>query len=186
MSKIPPHAKKVFQGDVYEIYQWPQQMFDGTVKTFEVAKRLPGVSIIATHQDKIVILHQRQPNTDWHHTLPGGYMDKPGENPLEAAERELLEETGLKSEQIFHWKTYNPGGRLDSDLHFFIAPNCQKIAEQSLDGGEEIVVQFVDFEEFLEFAHHENFHSRSLIIEMLKAKLDPNHKNEFKKLIFKE
>jgi 8-oxo-dGTP pyrophosphatase MutT (NUDIX family) len=34
--------------------------------------------------------------------LPAGLLDKPGENPLEAARRELLEEGGLEAEEWVH------------------------------------------------------------------------------------
>ena len=32
--------------------------------------------------------------------LPAGLLDKPGEDPLEAARRELLEEAGLEAERV--------------------------------------------------------------------------------------
>ena len=36
---IPPEADRVFRGEIYEVYQWPQKMPDGSVETFEMLRR---------------------------------------------------------------------------------------------------------------------------------------------------
>ncbi len=159
-------------------------MFDGSSKTFEVAKRLDGASIIATQDEKIIILKQKQPDTKWYYTLPGGYMDKKGESPKQAALRELMEETGLKPGKIRLWKSYDRGGRIQSKVHIFIANDCKQVASQDLDGGEKIEVKKVTFEQFLKFSDDVNFHNRELIIYMLQARLSEQKKRQFKKLIF--
>lgn len=40
MATIPPNAQRVFSGKIFDVYQWPQPLFDGSIATFEVAKRL--------------------------------------------------------------------------------------------------------------------------------------------------
>ena len=181
---IPKHAKKVFHGTVFHIYQWEQQMFNQTTKTFEVAQRIDGASIIGTVKDKIVILKQKQPGTKWYYTLPGGYLDHPGETPKAGALRELREETGMKPKSIKLWKSYPRGGRVKSNIYIFIARDCEVVGEQDLDGGEKIEVQLVSFDQFLQFSDDTTFHNRDLIIEMLRARLDKKKKAEFKKAIF--
>ena len=42
---IPINAKKVFQGIIFDVYQWEQKLFDGTVATFEKLKR-PDIDIV--------------------------------------------------------------------------------------------------------------------------------------------
>lgn len=69
---IPKHAKKVFHGEFFQVLQWEQVMFDSSTKTFEAALHPDGVTVIATVKDKIVILKQKQPHTQWYYTLPGG------------------------------------------------------------------------------------------------------------------
>lgn len=183
-KKIPQHAKRVFKGKVFEIFQWEQQMFTERTKVFEFAKRLDGAGIIATVGNKIVVLRQKQPNTSWYYTLPGGYMDEPGESPKQCALRELLEETGLKSKKMKLWKTYKGGGRVHSNYYIFIAQDCQKLAEQELDGGEIIEVQLKSFNQFLKMADEPTFNNWELIPELLRARLYPKKKAELKKLIF--
>ena len=44
---IPEEAKKVFQGEIFAVYQWPQEMFDGSFATFEMLRRADTVKILA-------------------------------------------------------------------------------------------------------------------------------------------
>lgn len=43
---LPKEAKKVFSGVISEVYQWPQELFDGTTATFEMIKRPDTVKIV--------------------------------------------------------------------------------------------------------------------------------------------
>lgn len=54
-SHIPPSAKKVFSGQIYDIYQWQQKMFDGSIETFEAAQRENVVTIIPIIDDTILV-----------------------------------------------------------------------------------------------------------------------------------
>jgi ADP-ribose pyrophosphatase len=72
--------------------------------------------------------------------VPAGVVD-PGESPFETARRELLEETGYRSD---HWK---PVGRVESnpafmnnECHFWLATDATRTGRQSLDEGEDIAV----------------------------------------------
>ena len=79
--------------------------------------------------------------------LPCGVMEE-GETPLEAAQRELLEETGFGGGQ---WKKLmelspNPSA-MSNTTHCFLAIGVEKITEQHLDETEELSVLFMTKEE---------------------------------------
>ncbi len=184
MSKIPKHAKKVFHGTVFHVYQWEQEMFDSQVKIFEQAKAEDGVSVIAVTGNKIIVLQQKQPGTKWYISLPGGGLDHPGESPKAGAARELLEETGYKAKSLNLLAKIPRGGRVTSQHYIFIAKDCKKIAEQTLDGGEIINVKLLNFEDFLKLSDNKDFRNRDVTIELLRARLTRKSKNAFKNLLF--
>ena len=71
---------------------------------------------------------------------PGGIVDC-GETALEAAERELLEETGYRAKVMSPIAVLRPNPALqDNRLYLFLAEDCEKISAQRLDTFEEIAV----------------------------------------------
>lgn len=183
---IPKHAKRVFQGKIFDIYQWRQKMFDGSVEIFEKATRPDTVIVIATQKDKLICLRQKQPNTKWFMSTPSGRMDVPGESPKQAALRELLEETGMKPKKLIFWKKISTQGKVISNIYFYIARDCYKVTEQKLDPGEKINVTTLTFDEFLKLTNSKtSSHWLSeMVIDMHKAQLNKKHKENLKTIFF--
>ena len=185
---LPKNAKRVFKGQIFDVYQWRQRMFDGSYKIFERVKRQDTVIIIATVKNKIVILKQKQPGTGWFYCTPSGRMDVPGEKPIEAAKRELLEETGMAAKKNFLWKKYVKPGKVISTIYFYIARGCQKVSEQKLDAGEKIKIELISFDEYLRLADSPRSHVRAYMQEsltdMYKARLDKKYKKYLKRVFF--
>ena len=93
---IPKEEKCIFKGIIYDVYQWEQEVFDGSKKTFEMLKSADTVRVIAIKDGKIVIARQEILNTVVFICIPSGMNDRGTENELECAKKELLEETGIK------------------------------------------------------------------------------------------
>ena len=46
-NNLPENAKLVFKGIIHDIYQWEQEMFDGSKATFERIRRPDTTAVIA-------------------------------------------------------------------------------------------------------------------------------------------
>lgn len=182
--KIPNKACKVFRGIIFNVYHWQQEMFDGSEETFEMLERQPTVDILPLVGDKIIVLKQEQPGRSVYPSLVGGRIEK-GEEILKTAKRELLEETGYKSERFSVIDEYFGSSKMYYHEHLIVAENCKKTEEQNLDAGEKIEIQLVDFEEFLNLVRDGDFTAPlKLQFEMYEALLDKKKKENLRKKIF--
>lgn len=187
--RIPPQAECVFSGVRSDVYQWNQEMYDGSFQTFEMLRFLDGSFVVAiTPEGNILITDQEQPaKVAPFLGLPGGSFDFPDEDPLLCAQRELLEETGYMSDEWFPWHIFNGTGNIATCTYFYIARNVRKIQEIQPDPGEKIRVFTVTFDEFIELSSDQRFHHHWPIIPILyEARLDSLKKEELRKLFFGE
>lgn len=185
MKKIPDNAIKVFDGIIFDVYHWEQEMFDGSFSTFEALRKNSTVTIVATVGDKIIINDEEQPARGVFKALPGGQIDGDAA-PLEEAKRELAEETGYTTEDWQEWLVSDPleHAKIEWDNYFFIARNCEKTQDQQLDSGEKITTSLVTFEEFLEFRHNPKARNKDLFQLLEIASQDEMEKQKLKELLF--
>lgn len=180
-TKRPGDAKLVFKGIIFDVYHWEQELYDGTTATFEALKRPDTVDIITvTAEKKILVQKETQPGVAEFLGLPCGRAN-PDEDVLEAAKRELNEETGFTSEEWELFKAIQQLTKTDWAYYVFIARNARQTNPEHLDAGEKIKLMQVSFDEFLDLAIMPEFRDEPITSVVLRAKLDPQLMLDLKK-----
>lgn len=117
--------KTVFRGKVFSIKQCDVILPDGAKTVFEYCERPASVSTLAFNEkNELLMIKERRAGYDhnvWF--LPGGRMDHRGDTPLEAARRELREETGYNAKKMKLIQKKSPASTLIWDIYLFAAKN---------------------------------------------------------------
>lgn len=179
---MPEGATLVFRGRLFDVYQWQQQMYDGTYQTFEKLKRPDTVVVFAVLDDgSILLTKQEQPGKSLFIGAAGGRVDE-GEEIEEAAARELLEETGYRAKELILWHSEQPVSKIDWAVYTFIAKGLEKVDEQRLDAGEKITLHPVTFDEFIDTTLRNEFTEREIVKYIYEAKIDKQKLEELREL----
>lgn len=144
---VPNTASLVFEGQIFDVYQWPQRMFDGSIDTFEMLKRPDTVSVIAITDDKVLVLDDEQPHTGVRQSLPGGRVDSDDASVRAAAQRELREETGYSFKQWRLLSVWQPHTKIEWFIHLWLTWDVTDQQSTQHDVGEKITVKTLSFEE---------------------------------------
>ncbi len=148
-----------YQGKIVEIVE--TEVFLGkTTKTFELARRSPGVRIIIPKGDDILLSKEfRHEVGGYDFRLPGGKVYDSlteytaalsgGVDIVEAAKqaaiKEASEEAGIEVKDLSHFHTSVCGATIIWDLHYFVVNEFTK-GTQHLEDGEDISMEAVDRE----------------------------------------
>lgn len=114
---------------------------DGREGTFFVIEDPDWVNVVAiTESSEIVLIRQFRHGTGSVITeIPGGLVDD-GEDPLDAAKRELSEETGYRSDNWVALGRSFPNPALQNNtIHHFLALDCVLSGDTNFDEHESIV-----------------------------------------------
>lgn len=184
-NELPETAQLAFKGDVFEVWQWPQRMPDGSTVTFERMRRPATVIVFAVVADCIILQKQQQPTREVpYYSLPGG-AGQWDEDPLSAAKRELFEETGYASQDWELIREQKPFSKMIWTISAYVARNCKPSASPRQDAGERIENQLVSFDELLSMADNPAFQDNAVIDLLLRAKFDPDAKQHLFGLLFR-
>ncbi|MBP5458094.1 MAG: NUDIX hydrolase [Paludibacteraceae bacterium] len=95
--------------------------------------------------------------------IPAGCVEK-GEDPMVAAQRELLEETGYAGGEWKHFMTISPNaGACTNYSHTFLAIGVEKVSAQQLEDSEDITVALMEEEEVKRMLKEGEFHQAMML-----------------------
>ena len=110
--------------------------------------RIAGVLLVNRNGHLLLQLRDGNTRVDPHRwCLPGGHVD-PGEEPLESAHRELLEETGLEAEELtLFWQGLSPSAKFPGAVgEFAVFYGVTDATDEDVVCGEGAAMRFVDSE----------------------------------------
>ena len=113
------------------------------------------VNVVALTKEREVILEKQYRHGVGQVMLeiPAGVMDEEDGSPLQAARRELMEETGYTSERFVEVGKVYPNPATHNNLTYsFLALDVEKVGQQSLDETEEIEVSLVPLGDLIAMA----------------------------------
>jgi 8-oxo-dGTP pyrophosphatase MutT (NUDIX family) len=125
----------------------------GKQHPFYILSTRDWINIIAiTREKKVLMVSQyRHGSEEVSLETPGGAIDAKDKQPLEAAQRELLEETGHQADEWHFLGKLRPNPAiLNNTCFFYLALGCLSVGDLHLDEAEELEVSTHDLEEVRE------------------------------------
>ena len=140
-------SEQVYKGRVISLKRDTVLCPNGEESIREIITHRGGVAILVKIDDKFIIEKQYRYALDKEiYELPAGKLEA-DEEPLEAAKRECLEETGYRPLEMIHLGDMSPTcGYSTEIIHFYYCPKSIK-EERHLDSDEVIDLIYLSMEE---------------------------------------
>lgn len=164
------NSTEIYQGKVFKITKDDVELSDGYKTTREVVHHNGGVVIAADINNKILMVKQfRYPIGQAIYELPAGKLDKGNEEIINAAKRELEEETGYTAKD---WQSlgfiWTSPGFCTEKLYLFKAQNLS-FKGQHLDKGEILNYELIDKEKVFDMIKNGLINDSKTISALMRA-----------------
>lgn len=164
-------SDKVYQGKIINLRIDTVELPDQKYSKREIIEHPGAVAVVPiTEDNKIVMVKQfRKAAEDCLLEVPAGKLEI-GEEPLDCAKRELLEETGYKSDNLeYLFKFYTSPGFCNEEISVFVAKDLIKDVAQP-DEDEYIEIEKYGIDELVEKISKEEIKDAKTITSILYIK----------------
>jgi ADP-ribose pyrophosphatase len=155
-------------GKVFQVVHRVQVTADGKTHARQIIRHPGAVVLLPLLDDGRVVLIQNYRVAAGQRLieLPAGTLD-PGEEPPQAAGRELAEETGYQARRLELLTTfYSSPGILDERMHLFLATGLTP-GPTDLQGGEDIQPLVLAWHEAMEMARNGEIRDAKTLVGLL-------------------
>ena len=163
-------SKTVYRGHLLDVREDEIRLPDGRAARREYIVH-PGAAVMLAMPDTNSVVMERQyryPLREHIYELPAGKID-PGEDPLDTARRELLEETGYIAREWRHLlSTYPVVGYSDERIELYFARDLEYVGH-ALEDGEFLDVFTLPLTEALEWVRSGRIKEAKTVLGLLLA-----------------
>ena len=148
LREIQVTSEDVFNGIVLHVQNDTVKLPNGSTGTREIIRHIGAVCVVPVTDDKKVVMERqfRYPIDSVISEIPAGKLDSKDEDRLEAAKRELVEETGYTADNWTDIGIYYPAAAYsDEKITMYMATGLHK-GTQKLDEDEFLNVELVPLE----------------------------------------
>ena len=171
LKEVPVDSQLIRAGKILDMKVDRVRVYNGSLATRELVRHLGAVCIAPVTEDGQIILERqyRYPVDRVLTELPAGKLDFKDEDPLEAAKRELREETGFRAaEWIFLGDFYPAAAYSDEHIRMYLARRLSQ-GERDLDPDENINVFTLPLEEAVDAVMRAEIPDAKTQLAILKA-----------------
>lgn len=145
-------SEDAFKGNLLHVQKDIVKLPNGNEAGREVIRHIGAVCVVPITEDGKVVMERqfRYPINQVISEIPAGKLDSKDEDRLEAAKRELREETGYVAEEWIDMGIYYPAvAYTDEKITMYLAKGLSK-GERQLDEDEFLDVELIPIEELVE------------------------------------
>lgn len=164
-------SQSLFDGVIVHLFKDEVTLPNGNPAVREVVRLIGAVAVVPVTEDGKVIIEKqyRYPMNQVITEIPAGKLDSKEEDALEAAKRELREETGYTADEWIYMGTYVPSpAYCDEVIGLYLAKGLHKGA-QDLDEDEFLNVEEAPLEELIQAVMNGTITDGKTQVGLLKA-----------------
>jgi len=174
MSKLEEKQlsrEEIYQGSVLNVVRDTVELPNGQTSHREICLHVGAVAIIPLLSDGRVIMERqfRYAHGRVFYEIPAGKLDTPEEDPLEAAKRELREETGALADTVtFLGEIDTTPALMNEKIYLYLAEGIT-FGERQLDADEFLDVELVPLADLIRMTMRGEIKDAKTQIAILKA-----------------